>query len=147
MSGQPLIRTMRMSDLDEIMVIEAEIFDEAWTRKSYEYELQKNKYSLPIVMELDRQIIGHAVAWHIFSEFHIATLGIRKSCQGAGWGKFLLQVMLGMSDGADYVLLEVRKDNQRAVKMYEKAGFIPLRIRRGYYRSGEDAIVMRKQLY
>jgi ribosomal-protein-alanine N-acetyltransferase len=142
----PLVRTMRLDDLDEIMAIEAEIFQDAWTRQSYEYEIQKNKFSLPMVLLLDGKLIGHAVAWHVYNEFHIATLGIRKEYQGLGWGRFLLQTLLGMADGADYVLLEVRKNNYRAVKMYEQFDFVPLRIRRGYYRDGEDAIVMQKQL-
>lgn len=146
MNGQPLIRTMRLEDLDAVMAIEHQIFSEAWTRKSYIYEIKENRFSLPIVLELEGEIIGHAVAWHVFNEFHIATIGIRQENQGKGWGKFLLKAILGMSDGADYVLLEVRKDNGTAIRMYESFGFIPLRIRRGYYRDGEDAIVMRKQL-
>ncbi len=42
------------------------------------------------------------------------------------------------------MLLEVRVDNTRAQKLYERFGFEPLGFRRGYYQPGNvDALVMR----
>ncbi|MGW3560107.1 GNAT family N-acetyltransferase, partial [Streptomyces sp. NPDC000963] len=44
----------------------------------------------------------------------------------------------------DEVLLEVRVDNTRAQKLYERFGFEPIGFRRGYYQPGNvDALVMR----
>lgn len=146
MNKIPLLRTMTLGDLDKIMALEKTLFVDAWSRRSYEYEIRENRYSLPVVLELDGKMIGHAVAWHVFDEFHIATLGIHPDFQRQGWGSYLLKLLLSMSDGAAFVLLEVRKSNTAALRLYEKFGFIPLRIRRNYYRDGEDAIVMRKQL-
>jgi len=56
--------------------------------------------------------------------------------------------MLGLIDaatakGARSVSLEVRKSNVGAQRMYERFGFRPVGVRRGYYvETGEDAIVM-----
>ncbi len=146
MSKVPTLRTMTLNDLEAIMAVEKKLFVDAWSKKSYAYEIKENRYSLPVVLELDGKVIGHAVAWHIFDEFHIATIGIHPDFQGQGWGSYLLKLLLSLSDGAEFALLEVRKGNTAALRLYEKFGFIPLRIRRGYYRDGEDAIVMRKQL-
>lgn len=42
------------------------------------------------------------------------------------------------------MLLEVRVDNTRAQKLYERFGFEPIGFRRGYYQPGNvDALVMR----
>ena len=42
------------------------------------------------------------------------------------------------------MLLEVRVDNIRAQKLYERFGFEPIGFRRGYYQPGNvDALVMR----
>ena len=42
------------------------------------------------------------------------------------------------------MLLEVRVDNVRAQKLYERFGFEPIGFRRGYYQPGNvDALVMR----
>ncbi len=42
------------------------------------------------------------------------------------------------------MLLEVRVDNTRAQKLYERFGFEPIGFRRAYYQPGNiDALVMR----
>ena len=49
--------------------------------------------------------------------------------------------------GYEEVLLEVRKDNPRARRLYLRHGFAEVGVRRGYYQpSGVDAVVMRKGL-
>jgi len=43
--------------------------------------------------------------------------------------------------------LEVRVDNEGAMKLYERSRFVRVGMRRGYYDGGRvDAVVMRKQL-
>ena len=55
--------------------------------------------------------------------------------------------MEGMSDyGANEFFLEVRKSNEAAVTVYEKLGYSVRRVLRGYYRDGEDAYLMVKQV-
>lgn len=44
------------------------------------------------------------------------------------------------------VWLEVRVGNAAAITLYEKAGFIPVRLRKRYYADGEDALVMKYTL-
>ncbi|MFX1604225.1 MAG: hypothetical protein ACFFCK_12145, partial [Promethearchaeota archaeon] len=48
--------------------------------------------------------------------------------------------------GASEFFLEVRKSNTPAVSAYEKLGFEVSRVLRGYYRDGEDAYLMAKQM-
>ena len=51
-------------------------------------------------------------------------------------------------NGATTVFLEVRDGNTPAQKLYEKLGFLPIGVRRGYYDDAEggDAIVMKTEL-
>ncbi len=142
----PLVRSMILADLEEVLVIERQVFREPWSRQSYEFELTKNRFSLPVVLEYRKMIVGHAVAWFIFDEFHIATIAIHPEYQGRGWGAYLLEAMLGMSHGADYALLEVRESNTPAIRLYQKYGFKIVGKRQAYYRNGEDALVMKKEL-
>ena len=45
------------------------------------------------------------------------------------------------------MFLEVRRSNQAAIVLYERAGFASLSVRHGYYsHPREDALVMRKRL-
>ena len=45
------------------------------------------------------------------------------------------------------ILLEVRKSNIKAQKFYEKFGFKEIFVRPKYYKNGEDALILRKELY
>lgn len=146
MSDLPNVRTMTPADLDAVLAIEHRAFQEPWSRQSYEFELTQNRFSLPIVAEYQNTIVGHAVAWFIFDEFHIATIAIDPDYQGRGWGSYLLKAMLGMSAGAEYALLEVRASNTRAIRLYENYGFNVVGKRPAYYRNREDALVMKKDL-
>ena len=38
--------------------------------------------------------------------------------------------------------LEVRKSNEKAIKLYKKFGFIFSHVKEGYYDDGEDALYM-----
>ena len=44
------------------------------------------------------------------------------------------------------IMLEVRKSNVTAINLYKSLGFIIISKRKGYYKNGEDAWVMRKTL-
>ena len=52
-------------------------------------------------------------------------LAVRPGCQGMGVGKALMERCLASAreNGMKQVRLEVRKDNLRAIRMYEKYGF------------------------
>jgi len=41
------------------------------------------------------------------------------------------------------IWLEVSSRNKKAIRFYEKRGFLLQDIRKGYYRDGSDALVMR----
>jgi ribosomal-protein-alanine N-acetyltransferase len=144
MSVEPAIRLMRFDDLDRVMEIEKRVFPDPWSRRSYEFELSGNRFSIPLVLESDHKVIGHAVVWHVYEEFHIATIAIAPEYQGQGWGKYFLKSLLELATEAVYALLEVRPSNYSAIHIYEKFGFVKVGIRRRYYRNGEDAVIMRK---
>ena len=146
MKTLPTIRPMRREDLDRVLEIEVQVYRDTWSRSNYRFEIEENRFSLPVVMELEGQVIGYSVAWLMFEEFHIATIAVDPAFQRRGYGEFLLRAILGMSDDAEYALLEVRKTNHKALSLYKKYGFRQYGVRRRYYRDGEDALVLRKEL-
>ncbi|MGE2718191.1 ribosomal protein S18-alanine N-acetyltransferase [Mycolicibacterium celeriflavum] len=77
-------------------------------------------------------------------EYEIHTIGVDPAYQGQGIGKRMLAELLDHAQGGT-VFLEVRTDNEAAIKMYESFGFTNVGLRRRYYRaSGADAYTMRR---
>jgi ribosomal-protein-alanine N-acetyltransferase len=76
----------------------------------------------------------------------VQTIAVARDQWGTGLGARLLTDLLQHATAfeCDEVLLEVRVDNTRAQKLYERFGFEPIGFRRGYYQPGNiDALVMR----
>ncbi|GAB4380407.1 MAG: ribosomal protein S18-alanine N-acetyltransferase [Calditrichia bacterium] len=138
------IRYMTEDDLDIVADLERQIFSDPWSKTSFEFEIHRNRYSIPLVLESENQIIGYAVVWKIYEEFHIANLAIRPEFQGKKIGTYFLEEILKYSGGCKYALLEVRESNIRAQNLYKKFGFRTILKRRHYYKNGENALVMQK---
>jgi len=82
---------------------------------------------------------------------HLLNISVTSDAQGRGIGRGLPQCVhaLARAHGLPSVLLEVRVSNERAIRIYERAGYVRIGMRRNYYpayRGREDAIVMRKYL-
>ena len=141
------VRPMQLDDLTKVVMLEHQIFKDAWSYQSFETELKKNKYSIPLVLEEKDEILGYAILWKIYEEFHIANIAIHPNHQGKKLGEYFLHQCLQKAIDCKYALLEVRESNQRAINLYLKFGFEILIKRHYYYQDGETALVMRKRLF
>ncbi|RMF57218.1 MAG: ribosomal-protein-alanine N-acetyltransferase [Calditrichaeota bacterium] len=140
------IRPMRIGDLDQVLAIEEKSFSNPWKRDHFLYEIKNNKLSESIVMEYNGQIIGYAICWHLFEEFHLANIAIAPEYRGLGLGEYLFDYTLSRAQNEQYYVLEVRVNNLPALKLYQKKGFSILFTRKNYYPDGEDAFVMVKHM-
>lgn len=80
------------------------------------------------------------------AEGDVQTIAVAEDQQGAGLGARLLADLVAEAARRQCaeLLLEVRMDNPRAQRLYERFGFEPVGIRRGYYQPANvDALVMR----
>lgn len=92
------------------------------------------------------RVIGYAGLMAIAGEGDIQTIAVATDQWGTGLGARLLSTLLRKATEFECrdVLLEVRVDNTRAQRLYERFGFTPVGIRRGYYQPDNvDALVMR----
>jgi ribosomal-protein-alanine N-acetyltransferase len=140
------IRRMTIEDLDQIINLEKEIFPDPWSWANFEYEIQKNPYSIPLILDKDGDIWGYAIVWKIYEEFHIANFAIAPSKQGQKHGSNFLKHLFKLSGDCKYAILEVRESNLRAIQMYQKFGFKIIMRREKYYKNGETALIMQKLL-
>ena len=149
---QVRLREMARADMPRIMALEQELFpDDAWTPEMFTAEFaQPASRRLYLVAEEGDGLIGYAVMRFTGGpQADVVTLAVQPSRWGRGTGTALLTALVDEAArrGCTEVLLEVRKDNARARRLYLREGFTEIGIRRGYYQpSGVDAVVMRKVL-
>ena len=82
--------------------------------------------------------VGQRPAW-------IITLGVANHAQRRGIGEALMHAVESRSR-AKCLQLTVRAGNQAARQLYEKLGYSFVNRHRGYYRDGEDGLIMQKRL-
>ena len=145
------LRPMRWWDIEPVMELEQRLFPEdAWSRGMFWSELAENhpggSRHYTVATTVDGGIVGYAGLMAIGSEGDVQTIAVDDRHQGHGLGATLLTDLIEESArrGCAELLLEVRIDNFRAQRLYERFGFEPVGIRRGYYQpAGVDALVMR----
>jgi len=151
--SQPEVDALRFvpidrTHLDAVMAIEAEAYPEPWTRGMFLQEVESDR-SYFYVMALSGQIIGYGGFWLVLDEAHITSVTVRDTHRGKGIGRLLMEFLLrtAREQRAHIATLEVRLSNLKARNLYLSLGFRPVGIRKEYYpRSGEDALVMMKEL-
>ncbi|MEV6775337.1 ribosomal protein S18-alanine N-acetyltransferase [Streptomyces syringium] len=92
------------------------------------------------------RIVGYAGLAAIDGTGDVQTIAVAYDHWSTGLGARLLTELLTTATDFECreVLLEVRVDNTRAQRLYERFGFEPVGVRRGYYQPGNiDALVMR----
>jgi len=152
--SQFLIRSPTLVDLPALMEIERQAHDYPWSQAQLAQSLaaaENDQHHCVNLLQFEAQAVGYYVMQSVLEDAELLNLAVKPSMQGNGLGNFLLNHMLSqaLDRGARQVFLEVRASNERALKLYRKAGFDELNRRKGYYRRAdgrEDAIVMRKSL-
>lgn len=141
---KPLIRSMELEDLDEVLEVEKSCFKIPWTRLMFEDELI-NSNAYYYVIEVDKRIVGYVGFWKIIDEAHITNVAIHNDYRRLGYGRALINALLNKAKELEIiaVTLEVRVSNLAAISLYESFGFTSSGVRRGYYSdNNEDALIM-----
>ncbi|MEU7055207.1 ribosomal protein S18-alanine N-acetyltransferase [Streptomyces sp. NPDC046197] len=142
---------MRWWDIDPVLELERDLFPEdAWSRGMFWSELAHSRGPEAtrryVVAEEGDRIVGYAGLVASGEQADVQTLSVARDRWGSGLGPQLLTELLRAATAFECaeVMLECRVDNARAQKLYERFGFQPIGLRRGYYQPGNvDAVVMR----
>ncbi len=121
-------------------------FDDFWNASVLKSELlgEHKKY---LVAKQNGEIVGFAGMLQNPPEMEIMNIVIKKQERKKGIGAFLLNKMLEIAENnkIETIFLEVHEKNVAAKKLYEKAGFCEIGMRKNYYGIGENAILMSKK--
>ncbi|MFI6153436.1 ribosomal protein S18-alanine N-acetyltransferase [Kitasatospora sp. NPDC051170] len=142
---------MRWWDIEPVMDLELELFPEdSWSHGMYWSELAEahpgGTRHYTVATTEDGTVVGYAGLMAVAGDGDVQTIAVAGRHQGTGLGAALLVDLIreAARRGCTELLLEVRVDNPRAQRLYERYGFQPVGIRRGYYQPANvDALVMR----
>ena len=146
-----MLQPMTVADLDAVFALENSAYAFPWTRGNFIDSLAAGHPALLLKSGGD-VLLGYFVALLGVDEVHLLNITVAPAAQRRGHARFLLGALveLARTHGAVQLWLEVRQSNGGARAMYERLGFLPVGVRKGYYPAGfgrrENAVVMSLQI-
>lgn len=138
------IREMQFDDLEQVMEIENENFSRPWTETGF-FTFLIRQDTLFLVAEKEDEIVGYCGVVMVQEEGDITNVSVKKEEQNQGIGKLLISKLIEETGAMDIekLFLEVRESNERAIHVYETAGFVQNGCRKNYYEDPvENAVLM-----
>jgi len=143
-------RDANSMDIQVLVSLDKELFPYSpWSSGQYREEISAPTRRFIVALDEALNVIGYA---GVFApggaEADILTVGVISKYRGQGIAR---QLMAGISQwaidqGSIAMMLEVKTDNAAAIGLYESLGYSKLNIRKDYFGTGLDALVMRKEL-
>jgi len=144
------IRPMTHADIAEVLVIEADLFPiDSWSEELFLGELAEVSISRDVsVAILDSQIVGYASFRYVGKQGDVNTIAVARDQQGKGIGTALMDWLESQATlrNVREIFLEVRSDNDAAMKLYASRGYERIDVRCNYYGNSIDANIMRKRV-
>ncbi len=143
------IRPATPADLSAMMAIERAVFPTtAWTHDQMSDELARMAESRwYAVWEVEASgVVGGYVGLYLSPpDADVQTIAVAPELMGAGVGRALLAAGIAHAWAVECtrMFLEVRADNEAAISLYRRAGFVRMGRRSRYYPDGADALTMR----
>ena len=145
----PVLRTARAADLPILQVLESLFPGDRLSLRQLRHHLT-NPHAVMRVIETEYTLAGYSLLL-TRSGSHAARLysiAVAPAFRGQGMGKRLLDDLVAQSRarGCDEIRLEVREDNEAAIRLYRDYGFVFREQRPRYYQDGADALRFRLAL-
>ena len=149
-----LVRRAEPGDIEGVLRVErgakdAPHWDEARYREMVEGDQLAALRRALFVAVRGEQVMGFVVGAVVLDEAELESVAVDEAYRRLGVGRALSEVLLEWAAalGASVMRLEVRWENVGAQTMYERLGFRPCGLRRGYYVDPvDDAVLMMKGL-
>lgn len=131
---------------EDIAKIEAACFSNPWSKKAILDSYNNSTYFAVAVA--DKQVVGYCGVQTVLDEGYITNIAVLEPFRSLGIGKKLVNRLIEYAEekGLNFITLEVRESNERAIGLYKSFGFEIQGKRRNFYTlPQEDAILMTKR--
>jgi len=133
-------------NLPAVMRIEQLSYPFPWTAAQFLEEAANPVSSLDLLWIGDK-LAGYLCSWLVADEMQILNVATAPEFRNRGVAGSLIEQRIEKcrAIGLEQVWLEVRRSNVAAIALYQRLGFRIDGIRSGYYRDGEDALLMLRE--
>lgn len=109
--------------------------------------LTANPYVKLCTYSVDKKIVAFIEYEEIYDRYELDNIFVLEEYRNMGLASYLMQYMIdeGKKNNIKNITLEVRRDNDKAIRLYKKYGFIEKAIRHNYYGNC-DGILMEKEM-
>ena len=110
-------------------------------------EILDNNFTNYFTYEIDNIPVAFIHYTCLYERAELIDIAVLPKYENQGIGSSLMRHMINdcQKRGIENITLEVRKDNHKAIHLYEKNGFKSVATRKNYYQ-GMDAWLMEKEL-
>ncbi|MGH8383252.1 ribosomal protein S18-alanine N-acetyltransferase [Pseudomonas sp.] len=145
-----IFRNATPEDLPSLLSLENQCFEhDRLTPRSFQWMISRAHASL-IVAQAHGRLMGYALLlFHRGTSLaRLYSIAISPDARGQGLGKRLLAEAEENARSADcaYMRLEVRQDNQTAIRLYEGVGYRRFAVINDYYQDHTDALRYEKRI-
>jgi ribosomal-protein-alanine acetyltransferase len=149
-SAPTRLRAAELADLDALVAIENRCFDtDRLSRRSFRHLLTRGR-AATLVAEHGGAVVGYVLVLFSHGTLHarIYSLAVDPAARGLGLGRDLVEAAedAAKDQECSEIRLEVRKDNEEAIGLYESLGYRRFGVLAGYYEDHGDALRYRKSL-
>ena len=138
------ITKMTSAHIEEIARLEKECFSSPWSEDGLKSELD-NSFARFFVALSDGRIAGYIGSHNVLGEVYITNVAVFPEFRRNGVGMTLVDFLVNEmnAEEAEFVTLEVRESNIKAIDLYEKCGFEKVGKRKDFYeKPREDGVLM-----
>jgi ribosomal-protein-alanine N-acetyltransferase len=136
--------------LPEVMAIEQRAYPHPWSLVNFQDALMAGYEAR--VLTGGVSVLGYYLAMKGVDEAHLLNITVAPDYQRQGWARLMLDALTiwARGQGLQWLWLEARVSNLRAMQVYEDHGYRQVGQRKSYYPAGcgkrEDAVVMSLRL-
>lgn len=138
------IRSMQRKDVEEVARLEQKMFSRPWSNQGF-----LDALNLPntvfFVAEEEGRIVGYCGMYLSMDEAEVTNVAVDETMRCRGIGAMLLCAMKKEAEHRSVakIVLEVRKSNDTAIRLYERNDFHCCGVRKNFYEAPqEDAYIM-----
>lgn len=143
-----IIERLSEAHVTGVAEIERECFSAPWSEDGIRSEIDNPNARFFVAMK-DGIAMGYAGMHIVCGECYITNVAVLPAYRQMGVASELLKALeeTAKEENGEFITLEVRKSNEKAIKLYSKHGYKQVGIRKNFYsKPTEDAILMTKTI-